>query len=366
MKNDSLKKAVLILVILLILLVGGRIFTEIRTGLADFLSVLTPFVLAMIAAYIFDPVTDWLEKHKLSRTFSIVIIVLGLFVLIAGLGAVILPNIIEEISKFISSLPEIADKVIGFLKKKINLPYVQNFLDNIRDNLSAENIKQYIPQATQIIKKVSVTIYSQFLGAVGVIFNILLFLVASFYFLKDFDKIKNYLINLIPRHKKREWVGILKEIDFNLKGFFRGQFIVVTILAVLFIIGLLIVGLDFAFIVGIIAGYLNIIPYFGSTVGIVLSLTLGFVQFGDITHLIYIAAVFGIVQTVDGYFITPKIVGERTGLSPIAVIFSIIVFGWLFGFFGLLIAVPAASVIKVLFKYYIRKYKGSNYYKNKS
>lgn len=363
MKLDrKLKKAALVLVILLILLILGEILSRISSAVTAIVTILIPFFLALVAAYILDPVTDWLEKFNLSRNLAILIQVFVLFLLFAGLGIIIIPTLVREIIQLINNMPDIVNGITEFFETRVNLTAAGDLIQKYSPALSGENLKTYIPGATDLVKGITDRIFSGFFGILRFTGNLLIFLAASFYFLRNFDKMKEYALKLIPRPKKAELFPVLKETDELLRGFFRGQFIVVTILAALNVIGLSIVGLNFAFAVGILAGYLNIIPYVGSAVGIVLALILAFVQFGDVIHLVYVAAVFVVVQTLDAYLITPRILGKKTGLSPVVIIFSLLFFGYIFGFFGLLLAIPLAVIIKVFLKYYIGKYKKTDYY----
>jgi len=360
--DKKLKKAAYILIVLLIIMVLEQIFSSIGAELSDLVSVLAPFLLALIAAYILDPVTDWLETHGLSRNIAILIQVFALLIIITVLGIIIIPNLVHEIIQLINSLPDIINSIYFFIRNRVKIPAIQEFINN----LSSENLKQYVPQATKIIQQLTAKVFAQFLQLIRLILNILLFLVASFYFLKEFDSMKDTVLGLIPEQKRKLIFPMLNEIDSLLKSFFRGQFIIINILAALNVIGLSIIGLNFAFAVGILAGYLNILPYFGSITGVFFSLILAFVQFGDFIHLIYVASVFAVVQALDAYLITPKIQGKNTGLSPIIIIFSVLFFGYLFGFLGLLLAIPVAVILKVIIGYYVEQYRHSGWYKSKS
>ncbi len=364
--DRKIKKASLVLIILLIVLVAGTIFSRLHSVLSAIISIITPFFLALVVAYIFDPVTDRLEEMKISRNLAILIQIAALFLISLGLGMIILPTLINEIIQFINKVPDITAWLINFTKDKVPIPEIREYIEKYLSSITAENLNTYIPKATNIFNQLTGNLYSGLMGVLGFTGNLFIFLVASFYFLRDFDKLKNQLIGLIPISKRKIYYPVLKKVDELLKGFFRGQFIVINILALLNVIGLTLVGLEFSIIIGILAGYLNIIPYFGSAVGVLLSLILAFIQFGDILHLIYVALVFGVVQALDAYLITPKILGNKTGLSPVVIIFSLIFFGYLFGFFGMLLAIPISVIIKVFLEFYIERYKSSSYYSQKN
>jgi predicted PurR-regulated permease PerM len=193
--------------------------------------------------------------------------------------------------------------------------------------------------------------------------NVVVFGVVMVYLLKDFDIIISKCKELLPVSNKEKISGIISKIDENLKAFFRGQFTVCIILSVIYGIGLTIIGVPMSFLIAIVGGFGTIIPYVGIMLGLIPALLLAFIQFQDVTHLLLVGLVFGVGQLLESTVITPKIVGTKLGLNPVAIILAILICGQLLGFLGLLLAVPIASVVKVLIDEGIIKYKETKLFK---
>jgi predicted PurR-regulated permease PerM len=200
-------------------------------------------------------------------------------------------------------------------------------------------------------------------GFFGIIMNIVIFGVVAVYLLKDFDVIVSKGRELLPATNKDKISDIMSRMDGNLKAFFRGQITVCIILSIIYGIGLTIIGVPMSFLLAIVGGFGNIIPYIGITLGLVPALILAFIQFQDITHLLLVGLVFGIGQSFEGTVITPKIVGTKIGLNPVAIIIAILICSQLLGFLGLLLAVPIASVVKVLIEEGVLKYRNTKFFK---
>jgi predicted PurR-regulated permease PerM len=181
--------------------------------------------------------------------------------------------------------------------------------------------------------------------------------------LKDFDVIISKGKVLLPSAKKDNISGIFSRIDENLKAFFRGQITVCAILSIIYGIGLTAIGIPMSFLLALVGGFGNMIPYVGIGLGLVPALILAFIQFQDVSHMLLVGLVFGIGQFLEGTLITPKVVGTKLGLNPVAIILAILICGQLLGFLGLLLAVPIASVAKVLIDEGIIKYKESKLFK---
>ena len=195
--------------------------------------------------------------------------------------------------------------------------------------------------------------------------NVVVFGVVMVYLLKDFDTTISKCKELLPVSKKEKISGIISKIDENLKAFFRGQMTVCAILSIIYGIGLTIIGVPMSFLLAILGGFGNMIPYVGIGFGLVPAIILAFIQFQDITHVLLVGLVFGIGQFLEGTVITPKIVGTKLGLHPVAIILAILICGQILGFLGLLLAVPIASVVKVLIDEGIVKYKDTKLFKGK-
>jgi predicted PurR-regulated permease PerM len=200
-------------------------------------------------------------------------------------------------------------------------------------------------------------------GFFGIIMNVVIFGVVTVYLLKDFDVIVSKGRELLPGMNKDKISDIMARIDANLKSFLRGQITVCIILSIIYGIGLTIIGVPMSYLLALVGGFGNIIPYIGIAFGLIPALILTFIQFQDITHLLLVGLVFGIGQFFEGTVITPKIVGTKLGLNPVAIIIAILICSQLLGFLGLLLAVPIASVVKVLIEEGILKYRNTRFFK---
>ncbi len=224
-------------------------------------------------------------------------------------------------------------------------------------------LKKYIPQALNMVLGIVKNIFFSTFGFFGIVMNIVVFGVVTVYLLKDFDVIVSKGRELLPVSKKEKFSSIMSKIDENLKAFFRGQITVCVILSIIYGIGLTVIGIPMSYLLAVLGGFGNIIPYIGIALGLIPALILAFIQFQDTTHLLLVGLVFGIGQFLEGTVITPKIVGTKLGLNPVAIILAILICGQVLGFLGLLLAVPIASVVKVLIDEGIIKYRDTKFFK---
>ena len=192
--------------------------------------------------------------------------------------------------------------------------------------------------------------------------NLLLVPVIMAYLLVDFDRFKNAFLGSLPRDHKEAVLGKLAEVEGVLRAFLKGQLMVSLIMGVLYCIGLWAVGVDVPILVGMSAGLLNLVPYLGTTLGALVSIALVLLKYHDLLHPLLVVGVFAAVQAIEGYVVTPKVVGERLGLHPVVIILSLVVFGHLLGFVGILLAVPIAAVLKVFISGFLKDYKASSLY----
>jgi len=323
--------------------------------------ILIPLTLAFIVAYIFDPVIDVLEKRKIPRAISIAILLVLILVILAGSLLIVIPKLVQEsidfVQSFQESFPAIEKKVAGLVGKYSDSALAERFQTDMEAMLG--QLQEHVPQMLQALQGVLVSIASRTAGIVGSIINFLLFAVVSVYLLKDFDTITEKARELIPPARRDTILTIMGKIDVNLRGFFRGQILVCTILAAIYFVGLSIVGVPFAYLIALLGGYGQIVPYLGTALGIVPAVLLALVEHGDLVHPIGALVVFAIGQTAEGFFITPKIVGDQVGLHPVVIIIAILVFANLLGFLGVLFAVPLAAVLKVMLDEALARYKQS-------
>lgn len=327
--------------------------------------VLTPFLAAALLAYLGNPLVTGLERCHLPRILSVIIVFVLFFGVVVAFIFLLIPLIEKQISAFIESLPNmiawVQDSIIPWIKERFN---VNEGVVNV-DSLKKVLLENYT-KAGGTVNWVITTVLSSGYKIITWVMNLLLIPVVTFYLLVDWDKLISGLQKLLPRRIEPTVVALLKECDQLLSAFFRGQVLVMLSLGAIYSIGLSLVGLQIGLLVGLIAGLLSIVPYLGFIVGVVVASIAAFVQFGDFSAVLMVWSVFAFGQVIDNIFLTPKLVGNRIGLHPVAVIFSILAGGSLFGFLGVLLALPVASFIMVWVRYINSQYLKSKLYKEKA
>ncbi len=322
--------------------------------------VLAPFFAATILAYIFDPLVDMLEKRGLSRTPGTVVAVFVLLIALALLLLIILPLFYTEIAQLTQMIPNFVEH----LKTSV-LPWI-NTRFGVDMTLDPSVIRQFmqdnLTDAGGLAKRLFATVGTGGLAIVGVLVNLALIPIVLFYVLRDWNVLVSKIGALIPLRQRAAVALLTREIDTVLSEFLRGQLLVMLTMAVFYVVGLWAVGLKFALPVGLITGLLVFVPYLGVGLGVVLGTVAAVMQFssGSFTSVAMVWAVFALGQIIEGFFITPKFVGDRIGLHPVAVIFALLAFGQLFGFFGVLLALPASAAILVGMRHLKARYQSSD------
>ena len=323
-------------------------------------SVLLPFVAGTAVAYLLDPLCDRLEKWKLSRTWATAIVTVG-FVLLCGLVLLlVIPVVVSQTATFIERAPD----YLSALQRELAV-----LAEMLRDRLdpTAEQKLQSVlgGSADKVFTWVTEVLGGIVSGGVA-FFNFLALLVitpvVTFYLLRDWDRMIGKADDWLPRRHQETIRRLAQEVDETLAGFLRGQGTVCISLAVFYAVGLSLAGLDFGLVVGLIAGFLSFIPYVGSLVGLFLSVGLAVAQFDSWINVAIVAAVFFVGQAIEGNVLTPKLVGDRVGLHPVWVMFALLAGGALFGFVGVMLAVPVAAVVGVGVRFALSQYHLSSYY----
>ncbi|WOI55342.1 AI-2E family transporter [Palleronia sp. LCG004] len=334
-------------------------------------NVILPFVLGAAVAYLLDPIADRFERLGLSRVLSVTVMTLiGLFLFIA-MVLLVIPALINQVgllAERISDIVESAPSNVANLQDWLEANYpglVERFPD-IGDLDST--LRRFLEQATAAINERRGTLIEGALSSVGSVVNVLVLFVivpvVAFYLLLDWDRMVKRIDDLLPREHQPTIRRIAREIDETLSSFIRGQGTVCLILGVYYALTLALVGLQFGFIVGAIAGFLTFIPYVGALVGGILAIGLALFQFwGDWIWIVAVWAIFQSGQFIEGNFLTPKLVGDSVGLHPVWLLFALSAFGAIFGFVGLLVAVPVAAVIGVITRFAVRQYTDSALYR---
>ncbi len=325
----------------------------------------TPFIIAILFAYILNPAVELLEKRKVPRGAAVGIFALLFLLALAGLFIGVIMILKWEIPRLVANLPGYVETV-----KTEYLPNIQQTLGVTIDidsmvadlkerlvHLSAENYASAAGYAFSII--------SGTVNAIFALISVFLVPVLMIYLLMDYKKMKDGALAIMPTGYREEIVARLREVEGVLKDFVKGQLMVAFIMGFLYSVGLAIVGVDLPVVVGMLSGLGNLVPYLGTTLGLAVSVVLVMLKYHDLMHPGMVALVFILVQVAEGYVITPKVVGERLGLHPVVIILSLLVFGKLLGFVGIVLAVPLAAVLKVFIKSFVGSYMGSSLYAKK-
>lgn len=321
-------------------------------------AVLTPFFVALALAYLLDPAVDVLERLRLPRSAAIALLLLGVLGVTVTLLLIIYPAVSLQAEVLVSELPRYLATVQEWLTPLIKR--VSQMDPGRIQDLLQQVLRRFEGLPLQILGAISVVLGRTLASLTGIFtlaLNLLVIPVATFYLLRDIDRMRAAFPSFLPI-TYREWIMVrLSEIDLLLSGFVRGQLMVALILMVLYTIGLTLVGSPSSVLLGILAGAASVIPFMGIVVGFIPSLVLTFLRFHDWQHLVGVVAVFGVVQLIEGNLVTPKIVGERLGLHPVVVLLAVLVGGEIFGFLGILLAVPITAVIKVFWRDVLNFYR---------
>ncbi|MEE9304175.1 MAG: AI-2E family transporter [Thiotrichaceae bacterium] len=324
--------------------------------------ILTPFIMGALLAYLGDPIVDRLEKFKLSRTLSVVIVFVILFIFLLIFFFLVIPVLETQLKALIHKLPEFIDWGLQQLQ-----PYLKQDLDVDVSVLEIDRLKTMIGshwnQAGGIIRALIAAISHSGMFVVAWIANILLTPVVAFYMLRDWDHFVDYIHDLLPRNAEPTISRLAKESDDVLGAFLRGQLLVMLSLAAIYTIGLWMVGVEFALLIGLFAGLLSFVPYLGLILGVVVAGLAVMFQTQDYMDLLLVFLVFGVAQMIESMLLTPMLVGERIGLHPVSVIFAVLAGGQLFGFFGVLLALPIAAILAVIMRHLHSSYKESHIYR---
>lgn len=321
--------------------------------------ILMPFLVSALLAYMANPIVDKLTRYQLSRTFSAVLIFVALTLIMSLLVFLLVPLLQNQINVLLLRIPEF----ISWLETTI-VPWLEERLGG--QDINLEIIRQLFSQHWQAAGHVAGSVLSRITTStytiVLLLTNLLLIPVVTFYLLRDWHQLLRGIRSLLPRSMEAKVVELVHEGNEVLGAFFRGQLLVMLGLGLIYSLGLYMVGLDVALAIGILAGLMSIVPYLGFIVGILAASIAAIMQFGDVWSLIYVALVFGVGQVAESALLTPLLVGDRIGLHPVAVIFAVMAGGQLFGFVGVLLALPAAAVIMVLLRNAHEYYLSSDLY----
>jgi predicted PurR-regulated permease PerM len=326
-----------------------------------FSSILLPFVAGMALAYFLDPIADWLERRGLSRMMASVMILVSFVLLFALSLIIIIPLIVAQASEFISRIPQYISslqQLIAGADTNLLPGWVSAQIDTVKENFS-----KLLTEGAGFIGTLLTQIWNSGKSLVDVISLLVVTPVVAFYLLLDWDRMIEKVDSWIPRDHVATVRQIARDMDSTIAGFIRGQGSLCLILGVYYAVGLSLVGLNFGLLIGFFAGAISFIPYVGSMIGLVLAVGVALVQFlPDYVNVILVLAVFFSGQFIEGNILQPKLVGSSVGLHPVWLMFALFAFGVLFGFVGLLVAVPAAAAVGVLVRFALSRYLESDLY----
>lgn len=326
-------------------------------------SVLTPFVIAFSLAYIGNPVVGKLQKHflKLSRMWAVTIVFTVFVIIFLLLLLIFIPMLINQVILLLNKLP----LIVEWLQEHVFKPFGKDLSPEfVKLNFSTiqEALRNYGGVISETLRKIISSLTSSTLAIIGFLTSLFLIPMLTFYFMRDWELINGKLVNLIPLTVRDKVLAFFSDANEMLGSFMRGQLSVMFALALVYSLGLTLVGLEFGLLVGLIAGLISFIPYLGASSGIITGLAMAWFQTHDYKLLILVGIVFGIGQVLESFVLTPKLVGDKLGMHPVAVIFALMVGGALFGFFGILLALPVCAVLMVGLREAYGAYIKSHFY----
>lgn len=325
--------------------------------------ILAPFLLAATLAYVCAPLVARLSRHRMSRTSATVLVIGGLGTLVVLLLLLLLPLIRVETRQLLERLPELLDlandRWLPWLEHRLGIP--------LQIGWSVQEVRQFLGENWDGIQTLLAHLLHSAASGGQTLLQwlsvLLLTPVALFYLLRDWETLLARVHLLIPRPWQAHSLELAKEVDAVLSEFLRGQLLVMLCLALYYSMALALAGVDFALPLGLITGMLIFVPYLGFATGLTLSVLVALLQFQGLAPLVGVGVVFGLGQLLESFFLTPTLVGERIGLHPLAVIFALLAFGQLFGFVGILIALPASAALLVGLRHLRGLYLDSAFYR---
>jgi predicted PurR-regulated permease PerM len=327
--------------------------------------ILTPFLVAAILAYICDPLVGKLsftgiKKFKLGRTLATAIVIFGLFAGITLVILILIPLLQKQSALIVERLPTLIENFRTYaepwLKTNLGIDFVIDFGE------IQQIVTQHWKETSNILSSLLKTAGNQGLALIGMIANLILLPVVLFYLLRDWDALVEKIAELIPREWLTKTTTIIKEIDQVLAEFLRGQLSVMAALCAFYSFGLWLAGLEMALSIGFIAGLLSFVPYLGFAIAFIMAVLLALLQFSSLSEVVPVLLVFGVGQVVESYLLTPFLVGDRIGLHPVVVIIALLAGGQLFGFAGVLLALPVSAAIAVGLRHSKQSYLDSETY----
>ena len=323
--------------------------------------VLLPFVAGLAIAYFLDPIVDKLEAKWFGRTPATLLVLLLFFLAVTAVALMLVPVLYDQFVGFAERFP-------GYLSRgrEFVLPWLVKMGEQLGPDIAGDAksaMAGFSKTAMEFFADVLKRLWSGGLAILNLVSMLVISPIVAFYMLRDWDRITAKVDSWLPRHLEPQISELVVEIDQVLAGFVRGQGTVCLILGAFYGVSLTIAGLEFGLIIGIVSGLISFVPFVGAIFGLVLSMLTAFTQFWpELTPIAIVAVIFVVGQVLEGNFLTPRLLGEKVGLHPVWVIFSLLAFGTMFGFLGVLLAIPVAAVIGVLVRFALSQYVASPLY----
>ncbi len=321
-------------------------------------SIFIPLLAAFFLAYILDPLVTKLDKPFLPRALIAGLVVIIIIFILILLLTFILPELFEQIIAFFNNIPMYLEKLSDLIEpliKRFEADYPVE-LEKLSSSLNTE-IENKLPDIASTMSNFVLNMFSNVLNFVLSIIKLILVPIFTFFLLKDFPEIRKTIKEYLPFKYRSQIIDIIREIDAVLGQYLRGQLLICFVIGVYYTTGFILIGVPFGYLLGIMIGLVNFVPYLGIFVGVIPALLLTFLEYGTFSKILLIALLYIAQQIWDGMFFTPKILGDKVGLHPVVILLSLMIFGKLFGIFGILVAVPVAAVSKVFIKRILKSYK---------
>ena len=352
----------------LVRIVAGVVFAYVVYWLMSAMeSVTTILMVSFFIAYILNPLVLGLGKIHVQRSLAALLSLLLVFAIVFGLFLLIVPAIAGEIASFSRVIPRYVETLQGIFfelvtKFDLSLPHdVSEW-----SGLAIEKGRQLLPGLTRASGRILSSVFSSTVSIITTVFQMLLIPIIAYYLLASFETIKEGAIELLPEYTREPIIKKFVEIDEVLSSFVRGQVTISFMMAILYSVGFIFIGIDLALVIGIVSGLLFIVPYLGTMIALIFAPIMAFAKFGDLAHVLYVLLWISSVQLLETYVLTPNIVGQAVGLHPVVYIMALVIGGNLFGVVGMLVAIPVAAVLRVLLISILQEYKSSYLYHDKS
>lgn len=320
--------------------------------------VLTPVLAALGIAYLLDPLVETMSERGMRRSVAVSLFLVGFLGAIAAFVAFATPLVAHDVARFITALPTMAETASAWINQNTGLAVPAEWTEYLKSDEASELLYAHAGPASELIGAA----LGGFFSLLGFLAELLLIPVFAFYFLLDWKHMLARARAIIPPRRRGDVISVVREIDGVVSGWIRGQFTVVMILSILYVISFSVIGIHLAVPVGLLVGVLTIIPFIGTFVGAAIAVAMALIEWHGVGPLIAVGAVIGVLHVLEAMVLTPKIVGKRVGLSESAALFAVVAGGKLLGLVGVLLAVPLAASVAVLLRRAMRHYEKTDFY----